>query len=57
MGPEKPRPATAAGSSVVTSAAFAHLEEWRELLMPLVQSPPASLTLATIRPPGHMQNE
>jgi len=38
-------------------AALAQGEECRELLMPLVHRSPGSFTLATMRPPGHMQNE
>ena len=36
---------------------LAQREEWVELLMPLVHNSPGTFVLATICPPGHMQNE
>ena len=43
------------GRKTRAGVALAKGDEWRELLIPFVQSVPGVQTLATIWPPGHMQ--
>ena len=44
------------GRSVTSTAALAFSPSRRELLMPLVHTPPGSEAAANTSPPGHMQN-